>query len=331
MADKIRMADIAQRLGVSIVTVSKALSGKDGVSDAVRAKILETAKEMNYVPLRTKPESKMLPVTGNIGILIADHFFDTSSFYSDLYRQVVKSCNDLGYSALLELVSFAAEDGCILPAIIQGKKVDGIIFMGEISRDYMKAVIHCGLPYILLDFYDEDFDADSVTSDNVAGGYTLTSHLMQTGRTKIGFVGSKTATSSIMDRFLGYAKALIRAEIPLNKEWFLEDRDENGGLIPITLPKNMPQAFVCSYDKVAHNLIAQLKRDGYRVPEDVAVVGYDDMPLAQICTPPLTTYRVNTEDMGKIAVEQLVRRIKGKHITHGNIVIKGKFIRRQST
>lgn len=331
MPNKIRMADLAEQLGVSVVTVSKALSGKEGVSDTMRAKIIELAQQTGYVPLRTKPENKQAPRNHSIGILIADHFFDTNSFYASLYRQVAKCCSEEGYSALLEMVSPAAERNCTLPMILQGNKVDGLIFMGEISRDYMRAVIHCGLPYLLLDFYDDDLDADSITSDNVAGGYRLTNHLMQTGRTRIGFVGTKSATSSIMDRFLGYAKVLLRANIPINRDWILDDRDENGMLIPIQLPKDMPDAFVCSYDEVAYNLIALLKRQGYRVPEDVAVVGYDDTHLAQVCFPRLTTYRVNTEGMGKMVVSQLIRRITGKHCTRGNIVIKGELIRREST
>lgn len=331
MESKIRMADIAARLDVSIVTVSKALSGKEGVSDELRARIIKLAKEMGYVPLRTKPADKKLYVTDTIGILIAERFFEDSSFYAGLYRQVLKCCNEQGYSALLELVKPEAERSCTLPAMIQGKKVDGIIFMGEINREYMRSLISAGLPYMLLDFYDEELNANSVTSDNVSGGYQLTRHLLDTGRTKIGFVGSIHATSSIMDRFLGYSKALLRSGIPVNMDWVLEDRDEVGLLIPAKLPKDMPQAFICSYDEVAHNLIEHLKREGYRVPEDVAVVGYDDMQLAQFCSPPLTTYRVNTEEMGKMVVAQLLRRIKGKHYTHGNIVIGGKFIRRNST
>lgn len=331
MSNKIRMADIAERLGVSVVTVSKALSGKEGVSDTVRAKIIDMAAQMGYVPLRTKPEEKSLAHTENIGILVAEHFFDTSSFYSGLYRKVVKNCSEQGYSALLELVSADEERNCTLPNIVHSKKVDGIIFMGQISRAYIYAVAQCGLPYLLLDFYDDEMDAASVTSDNVAGSYRLTTHLLQTGRSKIGFVGSKTATSSIMDRFLGYAKALIRANIPINPDWILDDRDESGVLLPLQLPEDMPQAFVCNYDNVAYNLIQQLKQEGYRVPQDVAVVGYDDSSLAQISSPKLTTYRVNTEAMGEAAVSQLIRKIQGKRCSNSMTVVKGELIRREST
>jgi len=331
MDKKIRMADIASRLNVSIVTVSKALSGKEGVGDEMRGKILSLAKEMGYVPLRTKPGTVRRSSTDNIGIILAEHFFEENSFYANLYRQILKACSELGYTAMLELIKPESERSCANPAMIQGNKVDGIIFMGEINRDYLRNVSKCGLPYMLLDFYDDELNADSVTSDNTSGGYHLTKHLLQSGRSRIGFVGSICATSSIMDRFLGYTKVLLRAGIPLNPEWILEDRDSTGLLLPIELPKNMPDAFVCSYDTVAHNLILLLKQQGYRIPEDIAVVGYDDHQRSQFSNPPLTTYRVNTEDMGKIVVNQLVRRIQGKHYTRGNIVVKGTFIEREST
>ena len=332
MEKKIRMADIAEKLGISVVSVSKALSGKDGVSEEMRERILELAKEMGYVPLRSKPQKENKPVeSGNIGILVADRFFADSTFYSNLYRQLLMKCNDIGFSALLEIVSVEAERNCTLPAMVTGGKVDGIIFMGEISREYLKNVVQSGLPYMLLDFYDEALDADGVTSDNVTGGYSLAKHILESGRKEIGFVGSIHATSSIMDRFLGYTKAMLRAGEHVNMEWILEDRDFEGNFIPIQLPDRMPQAFICSCDEVAYNLVETLKKAGYRVPEDVAVAGYDDFQFAQICDPQLTTYRVNVEEMGMMVVKQMVYRIRGKHITRGNIVVKGDFVQRQST
>lgn len=326
-----RMADIAEKLGISVVSVSKALSGQSGVGDETREKILKLATEMGYVPLRTKHKTEKSSLSGNIGILVVDRFFADNTFYSSLYRHLLMCCNSHGFSALLELVTAEAERSCALPAMIRGNKVDGLIFMGEIDREYLKTAISGGLPYILLDFYDEDLEADSVTSDNIAGGYRLTSHLIESGRREIGFAGSIHATSSIMDRFLGYTKALFRADIPLRLDWVLDDRDETGLLMPVKLPARMPKAFLCSCDEAAYNLVQQLKSRGYRVPQDVAVVGYDDYHFAQICEPRLTTYRVNVEDMGRTAVNQLMRKISGKHVTGGNIVVNGKFIGREST
>lgn len=331
MEKKVRMADIAQQLGISVVSVSKALSGQSGVSEETRAKILALAREMGYVPLRSKPLARRGIVSGNIGILVCDRFFSDNTFYSNLYRQVLMFCNEQGFSALLELVTPEAERSCTVPAMIQGGKVDGIIFMGEVDRVYLRTVAATGLPYMLLDFYDEELETDSVTSDNIAGGYRLTKHLIDTGRRDIGFAGSVHATSSIMDRYLGYTKALLRAGIPLRMDWVLEDRNEQGLLMSVKLPQRMPKAFLCSCDEAAYNLVEQLRRRGYRVPEDVAVVGYDDYHFAQISTPSLTTYRVNVEDMGRTVVAQLVRKIKGKHVTNGNTVVSGRFIKRDST
>ncbi len=329
MEKKVRMADIAEKLGISIVSVSKGLAGKDGVSEEMRARIFSTARELGYtLPQPRKQEEKLL---GNIGILVADRFIADNAFYPNLHRQVLRCCNEVGCSAMLEVVSPQAEAACTIPAIVAGQKVDGIIFMGELKKDYLQAVIGVGLPYVLLDFYDENLEADSVTSDNVTGAYRLTSHLIQSGRREIGFVGSIFATTSIMDRYFGYTKALLQEGIAPRQEWRIEDRDKAGIFIPLTLPEKLPQAFVCNCDEVAYNLVELLKRRGFRVPEDVAVTGYDDYQFAQICDPQLTTYRVNTEAMGQIAVTQLIRKIKGKRVTNGNIVVSGRLIKRNST
>lgn len=331
MDKKVRMADIAQQLGVSVVSVSKALSGQSGVSEETRERILNLAKEMGYVPLRAKRGEIRGAASGNIGILVADRYFADNTFYSSLYRQVLMCCNENGFSGLLELVTPEAERTCAVPAMIQGSKVDGLIFMGDFQREYVETMTCSGLPNMLLDFYDEKLDADSVTSDNVAGGCRITYHLLQSGRKDIGFVGSIHATSSILDRYLGYTKALLRADIPVRSEWVLEDRDAQGRWIPVKLPEKMPSAFLCSCDEVAYNLVEQLKRMGYRVPQDVAVAGYDDFQFAQLSSPQLTTYQVDVAEMGRVVVSQLVRKIRGKHVTRGNVVVNGRFVPRGST
>ena len=332
MEQKVRMADLAERLGISVVSVSKALSGKDGVSAEVREQVLKLAKELNYTPLRVRtPKEKKEIVSGNIGILVADRFFADNAFYSNMYRQIQKRCDAKGFSALLEIVSWEAELACSMPAVVRRKKVDGIIFMGEMNREYIKTVMGCGLPYMLLDFYDDELNADCVTSDNLAGSYLLTRHLIQSGKRKIGFVGSRHATSSIMDRFLGYTKAMVMENLKIEEQWLLEDRDEKGSYISLQLPEVLPEAFLCSCDEVAFQLVEQLKKRGYRIPEDVAVAGYDDYFMAQLCEPPLTTYRVNMEGMGSTVANQMVYRITGKHMVHGNLVGKGELIQRQPT
>ena len=134
-----------------------------------------------------------------------------------------------------------------------------------------------------------------------------------------------------MDRYLGYVKALMRAKLPVRPEWLIEDRDSRGIFIPITLPIEMPDAFVCNCDEVAFNVVELLKRRGYRVPQDVAVTGYDDFRYSTICSPPLTTHRVDVDEMARTVVAQLCRKMSHKQPLAPTVVIPGAFVRREST
>lgn len=328
MAKAVRMADIAQKLGISTVSVSKGLAGKDGVSEEMRARIIATAKEMGYQPT-TRAQSHTGGET--IGILIADRFFTSLSFYSNLYRLVLRYAAEQNITVLVEIVLPQAERSCSLPNFISHQRIDGLIFMGEIDRRYISTVVQCDIPYILLDFYDDATAADCVLSDNVSGSYTLTEHLIKTGRRSIGFVGSVLATSSIMDRYLGYCKALLRAGLPVRDDWRIEDRDERGRFIPFNLPLDMPEAFVCNCDAVAYNLVEALRRKGYSIPQDIAVVGYDDYHYPTLCVPQLTSYRVDMEAMAKAAVEQLRRKMAHKSVIAPTIIVPGKLVRRESS
>lgn len=329
MAKSVRMSDIAKRLNVSVVSVSKGLSGKEGVSEEMRTRILATAKEMGYIPVHKTPGNELL--TRSIGVLVADRMFDESAFYSSLYRSILKRCAALGHYCMLELVSPRAESGLIMPSILTNRKVDGLIFMGEIDRRYLSAAIREGLPFMLLDFYDDTIAADSVLSDGTSGGFQLTEHLLSTGRTKIGFVGSISATSSIMDRYLGYCRALLKAGIEPRPDWRLEDRALDGRFIQLSLPEEMPQAFVCNCDEVAFNLVEQLNRLGYEVPRDIAVTGYDDYRFSTVCRPPLTTYRVDVDGMATAVVSQLGRKMNGKSSLAPTTIVPGALVVREST
>ena len=307
MAKPVRMADIAEKLDISVVSVSKALSGKSGVSEEMRAKIVALAKQLGYEGTKVHSE---LAGTGNIGVLVSDRFFAENAFYSSLYRALVLKSGNEGFTCMAEIVTPEAEQGAVLPALVAGRKVDGIIFMGNLDPAYLSKVEASGLPYLMLDFQLPGRACDCVISDNMDGGYTLTEHLLSLGRREIGFVGSICSTSSIMDRYLGYQKALRLAGLTPREEWLLEDRDADGAFLPIRLPENLPEAFLCSCDEVAYNLVTVLRQMGKRVPEDVAVCGYDDFRFATLCQPPLTTYRVNVEQMASAVVAWLARKIR---------------------
>ena len=329
MARSVRMADIAARLGISTVSVSTGLAGKEGVSEEMRAKILATAREMGYAPRSAKPAD----AAGgeSVGIVVADRFFNENTFYSNLYRELLRASAAAGISVMMEILSPQAEFACNMPNFLINRKVDGLIFMGEIDRRYLSTAAQSGLPFVLLDFYDDAIAADCVLSDNVSGEYQLTEHLLQTGRRRIAFVGSVWATSSIMDRYLGYTKALLRAGIEPRADWRIDDRDQDGLFIPLALPADMPDAFVCSCDEVAFNLVEKLHREGYRVPQDIAVAGYDDFRFSTICRPPLTSYRVDVGEMAAATLALIRRKMARKKPEAPTVQVPGALVVREST
>lgn len=329
MGKNVTMKDIAAAVGVSTVTVSKALSDKEGVSDEVREKIKQKAEMMGY-RYNSLARSMKEGSSYNIGVLVAERYFDDNAFYNNLYTKIVMELNRTDYSAILEILPAKDEKEGILPNCLANNKVDGLIIMGQLKRQYINTIKKEGIPYIFLDFYDEEYATDAVVSDSVYGSYLLTNYLVKNGHKRIGFVGSVHATSSILDRYLGYYKAVIENELEYSPEWIIEDRDEDGKFIDLTLPKEMPTAFVCNCDEVAYLLVEKLKKKGYRIPEDISIVGFDDYIFATFCNPQLTTFRVSLEAMSETVVDAMKRKIKQEEYSIKRKVISGNLVIRNS-
>ena len=322
------MRDIAREVGTSAVTVSKAMAGKTGMSSELRMKILKKASEMGY---EYPHSSRSLPREHlEIGILIPDRYFEADSYYAVIYKRLVRKLADLGHFGLLELLDREHEQELTLPSLLTTKHVDGLIMLGETGKGYCRRIAGAGTPLVFLDFFDEEANADAVTGDNVYGTYRLTSHLIRRGHREIGFVGNIRATGSIMDRFLGYSRAMLMNDLQIRDEWIIPDRGLNGGLEKPKLPDRLPTAFVCNCDMTARMMIALLQEKGYRVPEDISVTGFDDYPPGSGDDIPLSTFRTDTEGMAEIAVRMLLERCAGEQKPFGRLVVGGQPIYRNS-
>lgn len=330
MATKnVTMSDIAKDMGVSTVTVSKAITGKEGVSKEVREKILKRAADMGYTYTKGLKESG-LQKQYNIGVLVAGHFMSTDAFYSNLYQRIVMELTTQGHIGILEIVTKEAERDAVLPNVLVNHKVDGIIMMGQMSRKYIDLIRSTKIPLIFMDFEMEDLDVDSVISDGVYGACKTTRYLISQGHRKIGYIGSCMATSSIMDRYLGFCKAMLQAGIPVNQSWVLPDRDEEGTFVNPTFPKEMPTAFVCNCDEVAFHVVNKLKKLGYKVPGDISVVGFDNYIYAELSTPKITTFGIEIDAMVKSSVNTIIHKLNNPDYSAGRIVISGKVYARDS-
>ncbi|MGS2780083.1 substrate-binding domain-containing protein [Robertmurraya sp. GLU-23] len=331
MKNNVTMKDIASRLGVSSVTISKALNDKEGVGEELREKIKAVAEEMGY-RYNTVAKAMKEGTTYNIGVMIPERFtsISQSSFYLDVYQHISRALEEYGYYGILNILSSDDEDQLHLPKLYHENKVDGFVFLGQINKEYIKTIQIMDLPKVFLDFYDEQTDIDAIITDNFMGAYEITNYLINKGHKNIAFVGNVYSTSSIQDRFLGYYKSLLEHKMELVSDYIIKDRDERGKYIEMTIPEHMPSAFVCNCDQIAHNLILKLKSQGIRVPEDCSVVGFDNDIYATISDPPLTTIAVDVEEMAKTSARFIVEKIKDSHKRFGRVSIKGNIVYRDS-
>ncbi len=324
------MSDIAEKLNVSTVTVSKALAGKEGVSDELRSEILRMAESMGYQKRGNK--AKDLSAGYTVGIVTSRKYIEKGhSFYWTLYERLLTYLSQKGHVAILEVVSEEDEDLLILPRLIQEGRVDGLIVMGSFSDAYRESIAAAGTPFVALDSFHAKFRQDSIISDGYYGMYVMTHHLLRMGHKDIMFVGSIDATSSITDRYYGYCRAMLEAGLPVGKDAVLPDRGADGKLT-ISLDKltHLPTAFACNCDITAYTLLGLLKDRGVRVPEDVSLVGFDNFILSELAVPQITTYAVDVDRMAMEGAEQMIHRIANPASPMRRIVVSGSIIMRDS-
>ncbi len=328
MGNKVRMKDIAEKIGVSIVSVSKAINGKDGVGDDVRKRILEVARELHYEinSDEKKPQNK------TIGVVIADGFLsEKNSFYINIHNNIVKYASELNISVLLEIVTPIDEKNCTTPKIVSNKQIEGLVFLGFFEEEYINSINKDTIPYVFLDFYNNDKNIDAILSDSYNGSESLTNLLIANGHKDIRFVGTINLVSSITDRYLGYLKALIDNDLLLSSNITpIADRSAIGKGYREFEFESVPDAFVCSSDESAFYLMNYLKDKGYKIPQDISVVGFDDSYFADLASPQLTTYKVDIETMAEVTLRQLLLKIEQPTVKSGKTIIYGEVIERSS-
>lgn len=331
MAKTVKMSDIAERLNVSTVTVSKALSDQKGVSDEMRNKIKKLAMELGYQKPIAKQEDRGRSF--NVGVIVPEDYIEKyQTFYWEMYQELNMAAVKNNSFIMLEVVSAADEKAMIPPKLLKESKVDGLIVLGGLVGNYLRMIKeHYATPTVYLDFYDPHIKEDCVISNSFYGTYLLTNYLFEKGHTNIGFVGTVLATKSITDRYLGYMKSLMEHGKSVREDWVLDDRDsERHNFQKFLIPEEMPTAFVCNCDTIASWIIRELGNKGYRVPEDVSVVGFDDFLYPGLCNVPMTTYAVNMPEMAEQCVKILITKVTGGETSEGMHLVEGRFIERKS-
>ena len=330
----VTMSDIAKRIHVSTVTVSKALSGQKGVSEEVREEIIRLAREMGYkMPRGADPGDK----TGfRIGVLLPPGALATfDSFYWRLYQAVSEKAMEKNCFTGYESLSEDMTEKKILPRLVTDKMVDGLIVIGRPEKRYGEFLKErAGMPLVFLDFYDNSLDVDCFISDSFYGTYLLTEYLLERGHKDIAFVGTLFATESITDRYLGFQKAMMERGLSVAEDHVIADRGKEKGTdenyYDFAFPKKMPTAFVCNCDYTAGLLIRKLREKGLRVPEDVSVTGFDNYPAEKELGAAITTYAVDLQGMAKAALKSLIRQMNGESVKKGIHIVEGTLLEKES-
>lgn len=325
---EVRLEHIAEEVGVSIVTVSNALNGRKGVSKELRDKIQSAAERMGYH--MTKAEGRKKTKISRIGVVVAERYVKQfPSLYMDMYMRIAQELNKKGSMSILEVVDEGRERMLHGFVSFLTEEIEGIILIGEMSRDYvLKVRKEYDVPIVCVDFYDVLPGMDYIVCDSFGGTEQLTELVLNAGCRKVMFVGNPKATGSIMDRYLGYCKALEKRGIEVRPEDVILDRISDGYdyKLKVELPEIIPDAFVCNCDRTANILIDQLLERGIRIPEEVSVVGFDHYYSdvhEGIC---LTTYENDQRAVAQISVNTILKRIEGQKEASGIRFVEGKVI-----
>lgn len=306
MKKQVRLSDIAEKLNVSTVTVSNALSGQKGVSDELRERVKRMAAEMGYQPKSegAAGDKKIL----NIGVIISEKYLgDYPSYYWKVYQELSLQAGRNKCVILFEVLRHESEASLTLPLFAREQEIRGLMVLGEISSAYLKFLHErLNLPMVFVDFMKRGIPVPAVMANNYYGMYQMVNYLIQQGHKKIAYVGTVQANNSIMDRYFGYCKALMMNGIPLNPEWVIDDRTMEGQIGNIQLPREMPTAFACNCDLTASEVVNLLEKNGYRIPEDISIVGFDNYLYEGLCDVKVTTYEVNLKEMVRSALKMIV-------------------------
>lgn len=339
MSIKITMKDIAKKLNLSINAVSLVLNNKAGVSEETRSLVLKTADDMGYFD--NKPKYLNSFASKNICLVLEPRFFNDPYFYSKVILGIEEESRKNSYDLIMNFIdgkNFTA------PNCLESRKASGIIALGPLDDEYLLRLKNYGLPMVLVDNSSFIEPIDSILTDNKLGAYKATKYLINKGFEKIGFFGDLSYSLSIKERYFGYSEALRdsslygenldemikRYSLTTKIEEFVIKHDVEAILQRLKKIVEMPEAFVCSNDSAAIQLNNALNLLGYKVPEEVSIIGFDDIFLCNMIMPKLSTIKVNKELMGRKAVKRLLWRMRHKSDPVENTIMSVELVERES-
>lgn len=314
--------DIAKAAGVSVTTVSRALNGYSDVNEKTRKKIEKVAKELNYSP-NTLARSLVMNKSKTIGLLISG--LDRGSIKDNFTFEVLVGLNKFVSESDYDLVIFSTTSSKqrekTYSQLCRERKVDGAIIQGIRTDDpYLREVVESDIPCVLIDIPIESDTVGYITTDNMLGAKKGVQHLIELGHKDIAMINGHEFAFVSRQRLEGYYQALDAAGVSINPSWvvngdFDEKKAEEQALKLLKLYPDITAIF-CASDLMAMGAIKAAKQLNINVPEELSIVGYDDIVLAEYITPALTTIAQDKVQMGYEAAKLLINMLENHDKPH---------------
>jgi len=327
------MADVAREVGVSMMTVSRVINDKDDVSPATRQRVLEAIERLGYRPSGIA-RGLATHHTGTLGLVIPDV---ANPFFAEVARGVEQIAYAEGYNVFLCNTDEDPERELDVLGSLEEKRVDGIVLCSSrLDSVDLQLLVNANPAVVLINRRVDggERSAAAVLVDDVLGGQLTAGHLLSRGHRAIGFLSGPVESRSGQGRVEGYRQALVAHHIPSRPEWVaacapVAHAGAAAARQLLTAHRDLT-ALLCYNDLVAVGALRACAELGLRVPKDLAIVGFDDIPLAALVAPALTTCRVPRHELGTRAVELLLARIREETATEQEIVLVPELVVRAS-
>ena len=319
--------DVEKKCGYSKTTVSRAYAEPDSVSEKAKLKIYAAAKSLNYTP-NAIARAMVRQQTENIAFIINEKQSPAvlNPFYSPILEAVMRESARRNYSVFV-----VTNQDVLLPngEVYIKKQMDGVIFVGEASETIIGRLREQKIPVVLLNNILDMEDLLCITTSHYEGAVSAVDHLYERGHRKIGLLAGRFSPQVNEARYKGYADTLARRGLEVDSRYVLEFEPslEAGerAMTRLLELEERPTAVFCTNDTVAAGAMKAV------IPEDVAIVGFDDSSVSRVVEPELTTVRIDMDQMGRLATEKLFDLIEGIPFTQTRIVIPTELVVRSSS
>ncbi|WP_257667374.1 LacI family DNA-binding transcriptional regulator [Parapedobacter tibetensis] len=335
------LRDIAKALDLSVSTVSKALRDSYEIGDETKKRVLDFARTNHYLPNRMAKSLKE-GKSGSIGIVICSI---DNSFVSRMLDGIDGACTKAGYDIIImqSKESLAQEKACIMQ--LEARGVEGILISPSaetIDFEHLTYLKDAGMPVVLFDRINEHVESYQVGIDNRNGAFQATQHLIDNGYRHIAMLNISSGTHFALKRSEGYADALERNNIAYRDEFVHlckpSDREALMGSAAIAIQAlfglpNPPQALFAATDQLSTHSLSVIHQLGFRIPQDIALIGFCNTELADVLTPPLSTVYQPAFEIGRLAAEKIIGLISGKDMQeeHETVLLPTRLDIRQSS